>query len=159
MFSEFSKIIGSIIKLFIGAAVFGLLIGNGVVGLNFDLKPVANAYRSILDVVFKSSPTSEPVQRGYVPRNPNSQANEGVIYHIVKRGETIGSIANKHGSSIQAIIEQNRLEDPYVLIVEQSLLIPASGILVLPNKTDNSKPRHRQLQDRQLLDEQFSFSY
>lgn len=47
--------------------------------------------------------------------------------HVVRPNETIFSIANTYGSTMQAIIDANELEAPNQLVVGQALVIPIIG--------------------------------
>jgi membrane-bound lytic murein transglycosylase D len=48
--------------------------------------------------------------------------------HYVRRGETVGSIARRYGTSISAIARMNRLGRNYLIRVGQRLRIPGRGI-------------------------------
>lgn len=52
-----------------------------------------------------------------------------MVIHVVKPGETLFSIANLYGTSIESIIEDNGLEDIPYLITGQSLVITQEQIL------------------------------
>lgn len=47
--------------------------------------------------------------------------------HVVEKGETLGSIASKHGVKTEALQEANQIKDPRKLRVGQTLTIPAAG--------------------------------
>ncbi len=49
------------------------------------------------------------------------------IYHNVKKGDTLYSLAMAHGVNVQKLAELNNLTPPYVIKVGQTLFIPASG--------------------------------
>lgn len=48
----------------------------------------------------------------------------GSITHIVRRGDTVGGIAVRYGSSVEAIIEANELDEDAFILVGQGLIIP-----------------------------------
>jgi LysM repeat protein len=48
----------------------------------------------------------------------------GSIIHTVRRGDTVGGIAVRYGSSIEAIIEANELDEDAFILVGQNLVIP-----------------------------------
>jgi LysM repeat protein len=48
----------------------------------------------------------------------------GSIRHVVRRGDTVGGIASRYGSSIEAIIEANDLNEEAFILVGQELIIP-----------------------------------
>jgi murein DD-endopeptidase MepM/ murein hydrolase activator NlpD len=55
---------------------------------------------------------------------PETKTVEQTITHIVVKGETLASIANQSGVSIDAIVQANNLGDMNVLAVGQRLAIP-----------------------------------
>jgi membrane-bound lytic murein transglycosylase D len=48
------------------------------------------------------------------------------VYHVVRAGETIGSIARRYGSSAYRIAACNGLSS-YTVYVGQTLLVPTAG--------------------------------
>jgi LysM repeat protein len=48
----------------------------------------------------------------------------GTIIHTVRRGDTVGGIAVRYGSSIEAIIEANALNEDAFILVGQGLVVP-----------------------------------
>ncbi len=61
-------------------------------------------------------------QKLRVPCAPTHAQN--VRYHIVKRGETLGSIAARYGTTVEALVEANHLTNPDFIYVGQRLIIP-----------------------------------
>jgi len=59
--------------------------------------------------------------------SPNNLPSAGQQVHVVVSGETLGAIARRYGTSINAIVELNELANPDSLSVGQELLIPASN--------------------------------
>lgn len=55
--------------------------------------------------------------------------------HIVKRGETLGGVAEKYGISVSSIISINNLSSAHLLKVGQHLLIPASSDISMQSYT------------------------
>ena len=55
---------------------------------------------------------------------PVSDTFPGTITHTVRSGDTVGRLAQRYGSSTQAIIQVNGLDDSALIFVGQSLLIP-----------------------------------
>lgn len=64
------------------------------------------------------SPTPDSPRALPTPRVDPSQ-------HLVQSGDTLGTVAQQYGVSLQAIMEANGLSDPNLLSVGQSLTIPA----------------------------------
>ncbi|MFH0907862.1 MAG: N-acetylmuramoyl-L-alanine amidase [bacterium] len=48
--------------------------------------------------------------------------------YTVKSGDSLASIAKKHGTTADAIAKANKLADPDILAIGQELLIPASAV-------------------------------
>jgi LysM repeat protein len=57
------------------------------------------------------------------------------LTYTVQAGDTLGGIAAKFNSTIEAIIKENKITDPNALFVGQQLVIPAN--LVTPTATRN----------------------
>jgi LysM repeat protein len=54
-----------------------------------------------------------------------SYAQDGVRTHIVREGETLTSIANRYGVSVDALIAANHIKDPNAITVGQRLIVPS----------------------------------
>lgn len=52
--------------------------------------------------------------------------------HVVQRGETLSSIALRHGVTISALAQANGLRNTHLIYVGQRLSIPANGSLAAP---------------------------
>lgn len=65
--------------------------------------------------------------------------------YTVKRGDTLSSIASRHGTSLQALQSTNRISNPNRLSVGTILLIPPNGATAPPtsqqSKPKSSKPK------------------
>lgn len=73
-------------------------------------------------------PTEEPTEEVVVTEEPDdtpiSDEFPEQITHTVVRGDTVGRLATRFGSSIDAIISVNGLDDSALIFVEQELIIP-----------------------------------
>ncbi len=47
--------------------------------------------------------------------------------HVVRSGETLGTIAIRNGTTVRALVEANKLADPDRILVGQQLTIPGTG--------------------------------
>lgn len=65
--------------------------------------------------------TEEPVE---TEEAPISETFPGTITHTVRSGDTVGRLAERYGSSTQAIIQANGLDDSALIFVGQGLIIP-----------------------------------
>jgi murein DD-endopeptidase MepM/ murein hydrolase activator NlpD len=57
------------------------------------------------------------------------------VFHVVERGETLFSIAQRYGSTVDALAHANRLVDPTRIYVGQRLRIPTGGVEIDPQST------------------------
>ena len=58
------------------------------------------------------------------PKNETMSGNGEVIYHIVKRGETLGKIAQKYGTTVKVILGMNpAIVDPNKIYVNQKIRV------------------------------------
>jgi len=57
-----------------------------------------------------------------------------IVYHKVKKGQTLSSIAYKYGTSVSALVSANHLRNSNQLRVGQTLLIPTSAYYSAPEK-------------------------
>lgn len=60
----------------------------------------------------------------YAQENPET----GILIHVVQRGETLFSITQQYGTTIEALSRSNSLADPNALQVGQRLIIPAERL-------------------------------
>jgi LysM repeat protein len=72
--------------------------------------------------------TPEPTEVSSAETSPSAPSTSGkTIVHTVKRGESLSLIAQRYGTTWQAIAEANDLSDPRTIVAGQKLKIPASG--------------------------------
>jgi LysM repeat protein len=64
------------------------------------------------------------IYEGQVVRIP---PQEGEIEHTVVPGDTLGAIARRYGSSIDAIVARNAIADPDRIVAGRSLIVPPAG--------------------------------
>ena len=60
------------------------------------------------------------------PGQPQTGQTPGV--HVVQPGDTLTSIAEQYGTTVQALVEANAIEDPDVIAVGQELTIPGGAL-------------------------------
>lgn len=75
-------------------------------------------------------PTSTPI--------PLSMRRGSIVEYIVLTGDTLANIADKFNSTIEAIVDENELDDPNDIFAGQKLNIPVN--LVTPIPTDTPTP-------------------
>jgi murein DD-endopeptidase MepM/ murein hydrolase activator NlpD len=76
-----------------------------------------------------ASASSGTAQAGQSAEPPNE------TYHVVQRGETLFSIAQRYGSTVNALAHANGLHDPASIYVGQRLKIPGGGVGIDPQAT------------------------
>ncbi len=77
-------------------------------------------------------PTATPVPAD-LPRGTK-------LTYTVQAGDTLGGIAAKFNSTIEAIIAENKLENPNALFVGQQLIIPANVVTATATRPPTSTP-------------------
>jgi len=81
---------------------------------------------SVSDLV-ASNNISNPnlIRVGQVLVIPGEEGEPGVV-HVVKRGETLGKIAAKYGSTVSTLVDANGISNPNLISVGQSIVISGS---------------------------------
>lgn len=77
-------------------------------------------------------PTNTPIQPTPNPTRQTPQLSAGGAY-IVQAGDTLGTIANRFGVSIESILAANPLTDPNVLEVGQTIVVPGAEMAYGPD--------------------------
>jgi LysM repeat protein len=68
------------------------------------------------------------IPQGYgYPPDQSPCGNQGNVYHKVRYGETLSSIARMYGASVWAIAQANNLYNPNYIYAGQVLYIPSGG--------------------------------
>lgn len=70
------------------------------------------------------TPTDGPTATPTATQQPISEAFPGQIIHTVQRGDTVGQLATRYGSTIEAITQANSLNENALIFVGQGLIIP-----------------------------------
>ncbi len=84
-----------------------------------QMEKLGKSTQAALDALAKGQATRPPVQTEFKDNFPK----QGVNY-TVQSGDTLSGIAQKHTSSVQDIINANKIADPTKLQVGQTLFIP-----------------------------------
>ncbi len=77
-------------------------------------------------------PTDTPI--------PLSLRRGTIIEYIVKPGETLAFIAEKFNSTVEAIVEENAIENPNTIQAGTKLNIPVNLVTPLPTNTPGPSP-------------------
>ena len=67
------------------------------------------------------APVTEKEADPIPSENPSGKK---LIIHIVKRGDTVKSIAKKYGSKVKWIVDANQLTDPEKIKVGEKIKVP-----------------------------------
>ena len=71
-----------------------------------------------------ATPTSPATSAPTATPSPSPTSGATPRTHVVARGETLSVIAAAYGTTVEAIVELNQLENPDRIVVGQVLLIP-----------------------------------
>ena|SRR6266516_856372 len=85
---------------------------------------------ALLGLVGSVSTSIQSVPPAYAASRTNSvsaQAASSCLFYIVRSGDTLGSIAATHNSSVRAIAQANNISSVNLIFSGQRLCIPASG--------------------------------
>jgi len=75
----------------------------------------------------EAAPEPTAVPAAPEPTEPPSSPSGSTVTHTVQRGETLQSIAQRYGTTWQAIAQANNLSNPNMIYVGQKLKVPTSG--------------------------------
>ena len=85
-------------------------------------KILLSAISLIMTVSFLvGAPVTEKEADPIPSENPSGKK---LIIHIVKRGDTVKSIAKKYGSKVKWIVDANQLTDPEKIKVGEKIKVP-----------------------------------
>jgi membrane-bound lytic murein transglycosylase D len=123
-----------------------------------DLRVIAEAIDLPLDelrslnahVLRWTTPPDDPdfqliLPKGYseefVAQIASLPASKRVLFreHVVRKGETLGGIAQKYGSSVSELNQANSLDRKSIIRIGQTLIIPISGVAPTPAQTASVK--------------------
>jgi LysM repeat protein len=79
-------------------------------------------------------------QRLVVPTSGATQQTVTSGTYVVQRGDTLYSIARRHGVSVQAIASANHIYNTNLIHSGQRLVIPAAGTTTTSGSSDSSNP-------------------
>lgn len=90
-----------------------------------EAEPTADEGTAVVEP--PAEPTAEPTSMPTPTSRPSSGGQDGYVVHVVQRGETLYSIARKYGTTYQAIVRANNIQNPSVIYVGQRINVPTSG--------------------------------
>ena len=62
--------------------------------------------------------------------------------HVVRRGETLGSIAGRFGVSVRELAKANGIDDPNHVVIGQKLTVPGAASAVAPARSQSATRTH-----------------
>ena len=101
-----------------------LAVGTTAVGGEAAAQSTAVALTAV-EPPATTQPAPTPVPPATKPPAPD--AGGDTVVHVVKRGETLFSIAEEYGTTTKAIVQANDLSDASKIYSGQKLTIPTSG--------------------------------
>jgi LysM repeat protein len=94
-----------------------------------------------LVLVVVSEGTPQPAEGPQPTSEAPAGASDGeAIYHTVQEGDTLFGIAVEYGTTVDAIVEANELEDPDAVSIGQRLLIPLGEAPAEAPPADSEEP-------------------
>jgi len=87
-------------------------------------EPQANS----LPAVLATPITSAAIVATAVQSTDTPEAEEGPLTHVVKAGDTLGSLSQFYDVTLEDLMKANGLTDPNLISVGQELIIPVGGI-------------------------------
>lgn len=120
-------------------AVFGLLVLWATLWLlspSLDSSELA----ALASPTASRTPTRRVVARQPTPTPFRPTATPEPLMHVVLEGEVLGLIAEEYGTTVEAILEANNIEDVDLISVGQELIIVGARITPLPGATRTSSP-------------------
>ena len=95
------------------------------------LRDIAAAHGTTVAALTRANGISNPnlILAGQVLRVPEAAATARArsSSYTVRSGDTLGTIAARHGTTVAALVKTNRLSNPNLIRIGQELQVPASG--------------------------------
>ena len=115
----------------IGLAFLSLLsTGAHTVRPGDTLRGIADAHGTSVSALVEANGLADPdlIRIGQVLEVPGAAAAKATTSsYTVRSGDTLGTIASSHGTTIAALVRANRLSNPNLIRIGQELQVPASG--------------------------------
>jgi len=115
-------------------------------------------------LAYKNQPTEVPTAQGDLstrpqktpqppveaPAIPEEAAVNQPLSYIVNRGDTLFSLAQRLGTTVEAIVKANNIENPSLIHAGQELVIPGKLTPENPNRTIVGKQEIRRLTEKEM---------
>ena len=115
----------------VGASILltlGLFSVDYTVKRGDTLKAIAQDHEVSLTELIELNELDNPdfIYPGQVLHIPGEDTQEPQVIHVVVRGDTLGLIAARYGSSISALVEANSIDNPDFIVAGQEITIPGA---------------------------------
>jgi LysM repeat protein len=105
-----------------------------VVAAGETLGVIANRYKATVAAIAKANNLKNPNlirigQKLTIPSGGSGSGGSSTSFHIVKAGETLGSIAAKYGLSVSQLAEANGITDPNLIFVGSRLSLSGKSFV------------------------------
>src|SRR5690606_30516469 len=105
-----------------------------VVASGETLGVIANRYKATVAAIAKANNLDNPNlirvgQKLTIPSGGGSGGSSASGFHIVKSGETLGSIAKKYGLSVSALAEANGITNPNLIFIGTRLSLSGKSFV------------------------------
>lgn len=103
------------------------LAGTHVVRKGQTLSGIASRYGTSVSSLARKNDLSDPdlIVAGQRLRVPGGSGGGGASTYTVRSGDTLSSIAARHGTSVAALAKRNRIGDPNLIVAGQKLRVPS----------------------------------
>lgn len=133
-----AAIVGAVLTLMIGLFSVDYTVERGdtlgEIARNHDV--------SIADLVEANNIANPDLIRiGQVLVIPGEEGEPDEV-HVVVRGDTLGKIASKYGSSVSALVKANQIANPNLIRIGQNIVVPGSGSTGQSSSTPSSGEDH-----------------
>lgn len=95
------------------------------------LRDIAVAHGTSVRALVDANGLSDPdlIRIGQVLKVPGAGGGSATTSasYTVRSGDTLGTIASRHGTTVAALVQANRLSNPNLIRIGQELQVPASG--------------------------------
>ena len=111
--------------------------GTHIVSAGESLATIARRYGTTVAAIAQVNGITNPsmifigtqltIAEGVAPTDTTAAAAGGTSTHVVAPGETLGEIASRFGTSVQALISSNDISDPNLIKPGQPLTVPSQS--------------------------------
>ena len=119
-----------------GALTYTVLVGDTLYSIALSHNVTVDeimALNGITDLASISVGQVLTIRRGQAPSVTVTPVSTEEVVHVVQKGENLYRIALQYGTTVQAIVDRNKIVNPSRVWVGQKLIIPSGGEPPLPS--------------------------